>query len=46
MKVKKTFSLNEEIIQAIIEYCQTHCINASAMTEKLWIDHLNENNNN
>lgn len=46
MKIKKTFSLEKELVEKINQFCQTNCINASAMTEKMWTEYLDKNSDN
>jgi hypothetical protein len=40
MKIKKTFTFKKEALIKIINFCKKNNINASGLTEKLWMDYI------
>ncbi len=43
MKIKFTFNVDDKLFQVIKDYAKQNHINLSAMTEKLWLEHIQKN---
>jgi len=45
MKIKKTFSFDKESLDIINNFCKENSINASSLTQKLWLKYIKDEKN-